>query len=184
MDRLKHLLCENFAKTLYTQLGFAYHSFFFKKGLIPLWNSNSQHFLRMQLNDRSWTKVSMRNVVGITSRLQEIIEQAKVIIIILGLPHVSTRVSTQSKHILVWPHRPLHDQLTRCSQREKLIHSRRGKIRFRQIAWIVFFLILFTLFGKRLSPENVRTLMRFVIVWCKYCEIEHANSGDFNEKRI
>lgn len=66
----------------------------------------------------------MRNVVGIAGRLQEIIEQAKVIIIILGLPHVSTRVSTQSKHIPEWPPiRLLHGQLTRCSQREKLIHS-------------------------------------------------------------
>jgi len=32
------------------------------------------------------------------SWLQEIIEQAKVIIIILGLPHASTRISIQSKY--------------------------------------------------------------------------------------
>jgi len=47
-----------------------------------MWNLNPWHFLR--LNGRR-TKVPTRNVVGNAGRLQEIIEQAKVIIIILGL---------------------------------------------------------------------------------------------------
>lgn len=49
----------------------------------------------------------MRNVVDTADRMQEIIEQAKVIIIILGLLHVSARVSKQT-HIPEWPHRLLH----------------------------------------------------------------------------